>query len=223
MISFVRPLVALLADPPEPFSPKCRLAGAASTITTPTATSASDTYTVARTSHRHAAPTSLHFGLTGSRGSTSNATSGRTKLISGGLELFAQRPLQGYGSGSFQTEYQRHSKTSVENAMAASHTIPVTVAAEQGLIGLALYLALLSAAFAVLFTGAGRSPPRIAISACFAALVLHTWTYADFLEDPLTWTLLGIGIALARAGGQPPLDGRLRAHTRAPLARAGGQ
>jgi O-antigen ligase len=170
-----------------------------------------------------AAPTSLHFGLTGSRGSTSNATSGRTKLISGGLELFAQRPVQGYGSGSFQTEYQRHSKTSVENATAASHTIPVTVAAEQGLIGLALYLALLIAAFAVLFTGAGRSPPRIAISACFAALVLHTWTYADFLEDPITWALLGIGIALARARGQPPLDGRLRARTGARLARAGGQ
>jgi O-antigen ligase len=170
-----------------------------------------------------AAPASLHFGLSGRGGSTSNATSGRTKLISGGLELFAQRPLQGYGSGSFQTEYQRHSKTSVENATAASHTIPVTVAAEQGLIGLALYVALLIAAFAVLFTGAGRSPPRIAIAACFAALVLHTWTYADFLEDPVTWTLLGIGIALARACGQPPLDGRLRARTRARLARAGGQ
>jgi O-antigen ligase len=170
-----------------------------------------------------AAPAGLHFGLSGRGGSTSNATSGRTKLISGGLELFAQRPLQGYGSGSFQTEYQRHSKTSVENATAASHTIPVTVAAEQGLIGLALYIALLSAAFAVLFTGGGRSPPRIAIAACFAALVLHTWTYADFLEDPVTWTLLGIGIALARACGQPPLDGRLRARTRARLARAGGQ
>jgi O-antigen ligase len=170
-----------------------------------------------------AAPANLHFGLSGRGGSTSNATSGRTKLISGGLELFAQRPLQGYGSGSFQTEYQRHSKTTVENATAASHTIPVTVAAEQGLIGLALYVALLIASFAALFTGAGRSPPRIAISACFAALVLHTWTYADFLEDPFTWTLLGIGIALARACGQPPLDGRLRARTRAPLARAGGQ
>jgi O-antigen ligase len=170
-----------------------------------------------------AAPANLHFGLSGRGGSTSNATSGRTKLISGGLELFAQRPLQGYGSGSFQTEYQRHSKTTMENATAASHTIPVTVAAEQGLIGLALYVALLIASFAALFTGAGRSPPRIAISACFAALVLHTWTYADFLEDPFTWTLLGIGIPLARACGQPPLDGRLRARTRAPLARAGGQ
>jgi hypothetical protein len=52
----------------------------------------------------------------------------------------------------------------------------------------------------VLFRGAGRSPPRMAIAACFAALVLHTWTYADFLEDPVTWTLLGMGVALAREG-----------------------
>ena len=66
---------------------------------------------------------------------------------------------------------------------------------------MSVYVALLAAAFAVLFSGAGRSPPRIAIAACFAALVLHTWTYADFLEDPLTWTLLGIGVALARAEG----------------------
>ncbi len=144
-----------------------------------------------------AAPASLHFGLKGNGGSTSNATSGRTKLIEGGLELFAKRPLQGYGSGSFQTEYQRHSKTTAENATSASHTIPITVAAEQGIVGLALYVALLVLAFVVLFRGAGRSPPRIALAGCFAALVLHTFTYADFLEDPLTWTLLGIGVALS--------------------------
>jgi len=178
------------------------------------------------------APPSLHFGLKGSGGSTSNATSGRTKLISGGLELFAQRPLYGYGSGSFETEYKRHGKASSANATSASHTIPITVAAEQGILGLAVYVALLIAAFLVLFSGAGRSPPRpkpgdtglgpspgdtrlrlaspvrpaspfrLAIAACFAALVLHTWTYADFLEDPITWTLLGIGVALARGGGE---------------------
>ncbi len=146
-----------------------------------------------------AAPPSLHFGLNGSGGSTSNATSGRTKLVSGGLELFAQRPLYGYGSGSFETEYKRHGKASVANATSASHTIPVTVAAEQGIVGLAVYVALLAAAFAVLFAGADRAPPRVALAACFAALVLHTWTYADFLEDPITWALLGIGVALARA------------------------
>jgi O-antigen ligase len=145
------------------------------------------------------APTSLHFGLKGAGGSTSNATSGRTTLISGGLELFAKRPLQGYGSGSFETEYRRHSRTSSENATSASHTIPVTVAAEQGILGLAVYVALLLSAFLVLFRGAGRSPPRTALAAGFAALVLHTWTYADFLEDPFTWAILAIGVALARA------------------------
>lgn len=146
------------------------------------------------------APASLHLGLKGSSGSASNATSGRTTLVSGGLELFAKRPLEGYGSGSFETQYKRHSTAaaaSSENAVSASHTIPITVAAEQGIVGLALYIALLLAAFLVLFRGAGRSPPRIAIAACFAALVLHTWTYADFLEDPFTWTLLAIGVALA--------------------------
>jgi O-antigen ligase len=144
------------------------------------------------------APASLHFGLKGSGGSTSNATSGRTKLISGGLDLFARRPLQGYGPGSFEKEYKQHnSNANAANATSASHTIPVTVAAEQGILGLGVYVALLLSAFFVLYRGAGRSPPRIAIAACFAALVLHTWTYADFLEDPMTWTLLGIGVALA--------------------------
>lgn len=144
------------------------------------------------------APSGLHFGLKGSSGSAGNATSGRANLISGGLELFGERPLQGYGSGSFETEYKRHAGASRANATSASHTIPVTVAAEQGILGLAVYVALLTLAFLVLFRGAGRSPPRIALAACFAALVLHTWTYADFLEDPFTWALLGIGLGLAR-------------------------
>jgi O-antigen ligase len=145
------------------------------------------------------APSSLHFGLKGSSGSANNATSGRAKLITGGLELFVDRPLGGYGSGSFETEYRRHEGGTTANAVSASHTIPVTIAAEQGVVGLALYTALILTALATLFRGAGRSPPRIAIAACFAALVLHTWVYADFLEDPLTWTLLGLGVAFAIA------------------------
>ena len=42
-------------------------------------------------------------------------------------------------------------------------------------------------------------PVRAAVAAAFAALVLHTWSYASFLEDPLTWALLGVGLALALA------------------------
>ncbi len=146
------------------------------------------------------APPSLHLGLTGKGGSANNATSGRAKLVSGGLALFADRPLQGFGSGSFSTEYLRHNEVSATSAASASHTIPITVAAEQGIVGLVLYVALLFAALATLLRGAGRSPPRTALAACFAALVLHTFVYADFLEDPITWTLLGIGVALVPLG-----------------------
>jgi O-antigen ligase len=146
-----------------------------------------------------AAPPSLHLGLSGKGGSASNATSGRTRLIEGGLRLFADRPLQGYGPGSFAAEYRAHERVTSTSATSASHTIPVTVAAEQGVVGLVLYLALLVSAFAVLFRGAGRSPTRIALAACWAALVLHTFAYADFLEDPETWVLLGVGLALLEA------------------------
>jgi putative inorganic carbon (HCO3(-)) transporter len=166
-----------------------------------------------------AAPPSLHLGLSGKGGSASNATSGRTKLISGGLDLFSERPIEGYGPGSFASEYQRHEpQASADNAASASHTIPITVAAEQGIIGLVLYVALLMSAFLVLFKDAGRSPPRIAIAACFGALVLHTFTYADFLEDPITWTLLGVGVALPLAKPTGRLSRELSETDPTPLA-----
>jgi hypothetical protein len=40
---------------------------------------------------------------------------------------------------------------------------------------------------------------RVAVAAAFAALVLHTLVYAAYLEDPLSWTLLAVGAALALA------------------------
>jgi hypothetical protein len=40
---------------------------------------------------------------------------------------------------------------------------------------------------------------RSAVAAAFIALVFHSLLYADFLEDPTTWVLLGIGLALAAA------------------------
>jgi len=46
--------------------------------------------------------------------------------------------------------------------------------------------------------GARRSLARAVVGAGFVGLVVHTWLYAAFLEDPVTWTLLGVGAALAR-------------------------
>ena len=149
----------------------------------------------------------LHLG---SSKSADTATSGRYDLIKGGVELFGDRPLQGYGAGSFPREFRRHQRSSTERAVSASHTIPVTVAAEQGIVGLVLYIVLLVLAFARLLFRASRSLLRAAVAAAFAALVFHTFLYAAFLEDPLTWTLLGVGVALARAVPATPARERAR-------------
>ncbi|MDX6642042.1 MAG: hypothetical protein QOD76_4, partial [Solirubrobacteraceae bacterium] len=141
-------------------------------------------------------PSAVRLKLT-SEQSVSGSTSGRSDLIRGGLELFGKRPLQGWGSGAFEREYRRHRETSSETAAAASHTIPITVAVEQGVVGLVVYLALLAAAFGRLLAGARGSPARAAIAGAFAALVVHTFLYAAFLEDPLSWVLLAVGAALA--------------------------
>jgi O-antigen ligase len=133
----------------------------------------------------------------GSGESVDKATSGRVDLLNGGVDLFAKRVVYGWGSGSFSKEFRRAERVSGERAVDASHTIPVTVAAEQGIIGLAVYLALLATAFLRLLRAARASPVRAAIAAAFAGLVLHTLLYAAFLEDPLTWTLLAAGSAFA--------------------------
>jgi hypothetical protein len=44
--------------------------------------------------------------------------------------------------------------------------------------------------------GARGYPLNAALAAGLAALVLHTWLYAAFLEDPVTWTLLAVATAL---------------------------
>jgi O-antigen ligase len=130
-------------------------------------------------------------------GSADSVSSGRWSLVKGGVELASERPLQGWGSAAFKTEYRAQRKASSQRASAASHTIPITVAAEQGLGGLALYLALVVVAIATLLRATRASIARAAVAAAFVALVVHTLLYAAFLEDPLAWALLALGSALA--------------------------
>ena len=152
------------------------------------------------------APDAIHL-KGGTKSALDSATSGRADLISGGWRMFRARPLQGYGSGGFEATYRKREHVRSKRVAAISHTIPVTVAAEQGVIGLLAYVLLLVAALAMLFGGTlreavrARPPPtldlvRVACAAAFCALVIHTFVYASFLEDPLTWVLLGLVAAL---------------------------
>jgi putative inorganic carbon (HCO3(-)) transporter len=84
-------------------------------------------------------------------------TSGRANLVEGGVDLFAERPLQGYGSGSFQAAY-RENRENKDAPVSISHTEPVTVAAEQGTVGLFLYISLIVVALWTLASGL-RGPP----------------------------------------------------------------
>jgi O-antigen ligase len=148
----------------------------------------------------------------GSNSGLNKVTSGRSDLVQGGVELFGNRPFFGYGSGSFGRAYRQERKGNQQQAVSASHTLPITVAAEQGIVGLAAYVWVLVAAFGTLFGdgAAARAPPqldgssrssylpaRAALAAMFCALVLHTMGYAAFLEDPFTWVLLALGLAIA--------------------------
>jgi O-antigen ligase len=150
--------------------------------------------------------------LTGGRASLDRVnidTSGRANLVSGGIHLFAQRPIYGYGSGSFPKAYREHVETH-KAPVSVSHTEPITIAAEQGLLGLAAYIALVLTALWTMAGGlrssllsradsAALSIGRAAILATFTALIVHTMAYAGFFEDPITWVLLAAGASLAAA------------------------
>ena len=119
-----------------------------------------------------------------------------------------------------------HEHVSAERATSASHTIPITVAAEQGVLGLAAYLALLVVrAVAAVPRRAPSAPARAGVAAAFAALLVHTMMYAAFLEDPLTWALLGVGTGArarrprAAAPAEPRPRRRARRSRRAGVAR----
>jgi putative inorganic carbon (hco3(-)) transporter len=141
-------------------------------------------------------------------------TGGRANLVSGGLELAAKKPLLGHGSGAFSVSFQR--EIAGPNApVTESHTEPITVLAEGGLVGLLAYLALLASAVAMFTTGfrgtmpglgevapgqdPARGPPvaRAAVFGSFVAIFVHTIAYAGFLDDPAVWVLLAVGYSLA--------------------------
>ncbi len=139
------------------------------------------------------AAVAVYVGDKATTHSAERVTSDRSRRIESTSRVFAHHPVLGVGIGSQPRASQRLSDDGRPPTLYVSHTTPLTVAAELGLVGLALYVALLA--------GTGRALARlvrldepfgVALAAVFLALVVHSLAYSGFFEDPLTWLALGL-------------------------------
>src|SRR5207244_7065992 len=113
-----------------------------------------------------------------------HATSGRSKLVINGVRLAVHHPVLGVGIGSFKRSYARQQHLlGKEPKSAASNDTPVTVAAELGLPGFALFVWLVAVALLVALrrvprTFAGRA--SIVFGLALAAIAVHSLFYNAF-------------------------------------------
>jgi O-antigen ligase len=132
-------------------------------------------------------------------GGLNSITSDRANLVSKGLRIAVEHPLVGVGIGGFQHAYGE--LTGIKGAKlgkVASHTAPVTVAAETGIAGLAAYAWLLAVALLAAFQRIGSSfsgKVQFVCALALTAIAVHSLFYASFFEDPMMWGFLAILVA----------------------------
>jgi len=143
-----------------------------------------------------------------SRSGVNRVTSGRANLVGQGVRIALDHPLAGVGAGGFSREYaHRRGITGKDPKRVASHTTPVTVAAEEGIVGLALLAWLVAAALLATLRGLGTgftSRVALATGIVLLAIAVHSLFYAAFFEDPMTWALLGLVGLSTRVPKKPP-------------------
>jgi O-antigen ligase len=152
----------------------------------------------------------VRHDLFGNGAGSKSTTSGRGKLVRKGLHIAVHHPVAGVGVGGFKHAYaELTSLKGKEPNAAASHTTPVTVAAETGVPGFALYAWLLVSALAVAFRRFARDLPGLAALAfglIVAAVAVHSLFYNAFFEDPTVWAAIGLAAALPRRRGDERPD-----------------
>jgi len=123
-------------------------------------------------------------------------TSDRSRLIAVTWKVFKNHPLVGVGVGGQPKASRAEAARRLEASRNKSHTTPLTVAAELGLVGIVAYLFFLAgAARAFLALAARRRALAIGLAAVFLTLVVHSLFYAGFFEDPITWGVLALAAA----------------------------
>jgi putative inorganic carbon (HCO3(-)) transporter len=131
--------------------------------------------------------------------SARDVTSGRSRLVEVTIDAFRAAPIAGVGIGG-QPQASTEETGRGSPSRNTSHTTPLTVLAELGVIGFLLYSWTLAAAcFGCWLVAARDRALGIALGAVLLALVTHSLLYAGFFEDPLTWGVLGITAAVLAA------------------------
>ncbi len=128
--------------------------------------------------------------------SVRKATSDRSRRITLTAKAFEHHPLVGVGLGGQPRASQRLATHYGPLQNFVSHTTPLTVAAELGLAGFALYVAVLAGATRALDAVRRRHEALgLSLAAVFLALFVHSLAYSGFFEDPITWLVLAIAAA----------------------------
>jgi outer membrane protein assembly factor BamB/O-antigen ligase len=144
-----------------------------------------------------------------------DATSGRSRLVDVTTEVIRDHPLVGVGIGG-QPRASAEEAKSASVRRNASHTTPLTVLAELGVLGLAAYVAFLAGAVWLLFLAVRADRPfGLGLAAVFFVLVVHSLFYSGFFEDPTTWATVALaGVVAAGTATVAQAFERLRAAAR---------
>lgn len=155
-------------------------------------------------------------GLLLAGGSAAELTRNRSALVLDTAVVFTNHPVAGVGIGGQPVATRDEADTGVSVGQSTSHTTPLTIAAELGLLGLAAYVALLAGIVLVLRDLHRRDPPlALGLAAILLVLFVHALTYEGFFETALTWGAMAFaGAALRR---RPPQDETPRAAPARPV------
>ncbi len=154
-----------------------------------------------------AVPTVRHDLVGRSHSKINRITGGRANLVTEGLRIAADHPLAGIGAGGFRQAYAERKGVKGRNPKrVASHTTPVTVAAEEGVIGVALYGWLLAAALFATLIARRRSRVAFAAGLVLVAVAVQSLFYNAFFEDPITWAAFGLVGLVASMPATAPVE-----------------
>jgi O-antigen ligase len=135
---------------------------------------------------------------------------GRFDLMRGGLEIWRDEPVVGAGLGGFERRFEETLTPTEQRRVRViiSHNSPVTVLSESGVVGFALFLALLfGGGWAVVRGSKAQGDAgwaRWTIGAILAGIAVHSLLYAALFEDPFLWVGLGAAVALAALAAPLP-------------------